>query len=96
MITGELCYLWFLVGPNHAGLLQFYYIEMVLKVHAKINFRIKKVKFYGNQTGKLISNCLVKVPLTIVCSDCTCANPQGCSNTEQGSLKVASRLLLTA
>lgn len=45
MIAGELCYLWFLLGLNHAGLLEFYYIEMVLKVHAKVNFIIRKVKY---------------------------------------------------
>lgn len=43
-IAGELCYLWFVLGLNHAGLLEFYYIEMVLKVHARVNFIIRKVK----------------------------------------------------
>ena len=35
-IACELCYLWFVLGLNHAGLLELYYIEMVLKVHAKV------------------------------------------------------------
>lgn len=52
-IPCELCCLWFVLGLDHAGLLEFYYIEMVLKVHAKVNFIIRQVKYLSKSSKQI-------------------------------------------